>query len=92
MCIRDRLRAKLSRSRRPLTDEAILAVLERESAAAGRQKPLPVYTAAVGSPMIVGAIKPTLLLPELELSTAVSYTHLRLHPRCRRGHHPGYRR
>lgn len=63
------LRAKLSRSRRPLTDEAILAVLERESAAAGRQKPLPVYTAAVGSPMIVGAIKPTLLLPKLELST-----------------------
>lgn len=63
------LRAKLSRSRRPLTDEAILAVLEKESAAAGRQKPLPVYTAAVGSPMIVGAIKPTLLLPELELST-----------------------
>lgn len=62
------LRAKLSRSCRPLSDEAILAVLEEESAAAGLKKPLPVYTAAVGSPMIVGAIKPTLLLPEMELT------------------------
>lgn len=80
------LRAKLSRSRRPLTDEAILAVLERESAAAGRQKPLPVYTAAVGSPMIVGAIKPTLLLPELELSTeqlSLVFRHELIHYRRR---------
>lgn len=80
------LRAKLSRSRRPLTDEAILAVLEKESAAAGRQKPLPVYTAAVGSPMIVGAIKPTLLLPELELSTeqlSLVFRHELIHY-CRR--------
>lgn len=80
------LRAKLSRSRRPLTDEAILAVLEKESAAAGRQKPLPVYTAAVGSPMIVGAIKPTLLLPELELSTeqlSLVFRHELIHYRRR---------
>lgn len=80
------LRVKLSRSRRPLTDEAILAVLERESAAAGRQKPLPVYTAAVGSPMIVGAIKPTLLLPELELSTeqlSLVFRHELIHYRRR---------
>lgn len=80
------LRAKLSRSRRPLTDEAILAVLERESAAAGRQKPLPVYTAAVGSPMIVGAIKPTLLLPEMELSTeqlSLVFRHELIHYRRR---------
>lgn len=80
------LRAKLSRSRRPLTDEAILAVLERESAAAGRQKPLSVYTAAVGSPMIVGAIKPTLLLPELELSTeqlSLVFRHELIHYRRR---------
>lgn len=80
------LRAKLSRSRHPLTDEAILAVLERESAAAGRQKPLPVYTAAVGSPMIVGAIKPTLLLPELELSTeqlSLVFRHELIHYRRR---------
>ena len=80
------LRAKLSRSRRPLTDEAILAVLERESATAGRQKPLPVYTAAVGSPMIVGAIKPTLLLPELELSTeqlSLVFRHELIHYRRR---------
>lgn len=80
------LRAKLSRSRRPLTDEAILAVLEKESAAAGRQRPLPVYTAAVGSPMIVGAIKPTLLLPELELSTeqlSLVFRHELIHYRRR---------
>lgn len=80
------LRAKLSRRRRPLTDEAILAVLEKESAAAGRQKPLPVYTAAVGSPMIVGAIKPTLLLPELELSTeqlSLVFRHELIHYRRR---------
>lgn len=80
------LRAKLSRSRRPLTDEAILAVLERESAAAGLRKPLPVYTAAVGSPMIVGAIKPTLLLPELELSTeqlSLVFRHELIHYRRR---------
>lgn len=80
------LRAKLSRSRRPLGDEAILAVLEKESAAAGRQKPLPVYTAAVGSPMIVGAIKPTLLLPELELSTeqlSLVFRHELIHYRRR---------
>ena len=80
------LRAKLSRSRRPLTDEAILAVLERESAAAGRQKPLPVYTAAVGSPMIVGAIKPTLLLPELELTAeqlSLVFRHELIHYRRR---------
>lgn len=80
------LRAKLSRSRRPLTDEAILAVLEKESAAAGRQKPLPVYTAAVGSPMIVGAIKPTLLLPEMELSTeqlSLVFRHELIHYRRR---------
>ena len=80
------LRAKLSRSRRPLTDEAILAVLERESAAAGRQKPLPVYTAAVGSPMIVGAIKPTLLLPEMELTAeqlSLVFRHELIHYRRR---------
>lgn len=80
------LRAKLSRSRRPLTDEAILAVLERESAAAGLRKPLQVYTAAVGSPMIVGAIKPTLLLPELELSTeqlSLVFRHELIHYRRR---------
>lgn len=80
------LRAKLSRSRRPLTDEAILAVLQKESAAAGRQKPLPVYTAAVGSPMIVGAIKPTLLLPEMELSTeqlSLVFRHELIHYRRR---------
>ena len=80
------LRAKLSRSRRPLTDEAILAVRERESAAAGLKKPLPVYTAAVGSPMIVGAIKPTLLLPELELSTeqlSLVFRHELIHYRRR---------
>lgn len=80
------LRAKLSRSRRPLTDEAILAVLEKESAAAGLRKPLPVYTAAVGSPMIVGAIKPTLLLPELELSTeqlSLVFRHELIHYRRR---------
>ena len=80
------LRAKLSRSRRPLTDEAILAVLEKESAAAGLKKPLPVYTAAVGSPMIVGAIKPTLLLPELELSTeqlSLVFRHELIHYRRR---------
>lgn len=80
------LRAKLSRSRRPLTDEAILAVLERESAAAGLRKPLPVYTAAVGSPMIVGAIKPTLLLPEMELSTeqlSLVFRHELIHYRRR---------
>lgn len=80
------LRAKLSRSRRPLTDEAILAVLEKESAAAGQQKPLPVYTVAVGSPMIVGAIKPTLLLPELELSTeqlSLVFRHELIHYRRR---------
>lgn len=80
------LRAKLSRSRRPLTDEAILAVLEKESAAAGRQKPLPVYTAAVGSPMIVGAIKPTLLLPEMELTAeqlSLVFRHELIHYRRR---------
>lgn len=80
------LRAKLSRSRRPLTDEAILAVLERESAAAGLRKPLQVYTAAVGSPMIVGAIKPTLLLPEMELSTeqlSLVFRHELIHYRRR---------
>ena len=80
------LRAKLSRSRRPLGDEAILAVLEKESAAAGRQKPLPVYTAAVGSPMIVGAIKPTLLLPELELTAeqlSLVFRHELIHYRRR---------
>ena len=80
------LRAKLSRSRRPLADEAILAVLERESAAAGRQKPLPVYTAAVGSPMIVGAIKPTLLLPEMELTAeqlSLVFRHELIHYRRR---------
>lgn len=80
------LRAKLSRSRRPLGDEAILAVLEKESAAAGLKKPLPVYTAAVGSPMIVGAIKPTLLLPELELSTeqlSLVFRHELIHYRRR---------
>lgn len=80
------LRAKLSRSRRPLGDEAILAVLEKESAAAGRQKPLPVYTAAVGSPMIVGAIKPTLLLPEMELTAeqlSLVFRHELIHYRRR---------
>ena len=80
------LRAKLSRSRRPLTDEAILAVLERESVAAGLRKPLQVYTAAVGSPMIVGAIKPTLLLPEMELSTeqlSLVFRHELIHYRRR---------
>lgn len=80
------LRAKLSRSRRPLTDEAILAVLERESAAAGLRKPLPVYTAAVGSPMIVGAIKPTLLLPEMELTAeqlSLVFRHELIHYRRR---------
>lgn len=79
------LRAKLSRSR-PLGDEAILAVLEKESAAAGRQKPLPVYTAAVGSPMIVGAIKPTLLLPEMELTAeqlSLVFRHELIHYRRR---------
>ena len=80
------LRAKLSRSRRPLTDEAILAVRERESAAAGLKKPLPVYTAAVGSPMIVGAIKPTLLLPEMELTAeqlSLVFRHELIHYRRR---------
>lgn len=80
------LRAKLSRSRRPLGDEAILAVLEKESAAAGRQKPLPVYTAAVGSPMIVGAIKPTLLLPEIsftEEQLSLVFRHELIHYRRR---------
>lgn len=80
------LRAKLSRSRRPLGDEAILAVLEKESAAAGLKKPLPVYTAAVGSPMIVGAIKPTLLLPEMELTAeqlSLVFRHELIHYRRR---------
>lgn len=80
------LRAKLSRSRRPLTDEAILAVLERESVAAGLRKPLQVYTAAVGSPMIVGAIKPTLLLPEMELTAeqlSLVFRHELIHYRRR---------
>lgn len=59
------LRIRLRRSRRPVTDEAVLAVLEQETAAAGLAGVLPVYTAAVGSPMIVGAVKPTLLLPQM---------------------------
>ena len=62
------LRIKLHRSRRPVTEERTLAALEKETAAAGLRKALPVYTAAVGSPMIVGAVKPTLLLPEMEFT------------------------
>ena len=62
------LRIKLRRSRRPVTEERILAALEKETAAAGLRKSLPVYTAAVGSPMIVGAVRPTLLLPEMEFT------------------------
>ena len=61
-------------------------MLERESAAAGLRKPLQVYTAAVGSPMIVGAIKPTLLLPEMELSTeqlSLVFRHELIHYRRR---------
>lgn len=80
------LRVKLRRSRRPAADDAVLAVLEREAAAAGLGKALPVYTAAVGSPMIVGAVKPTLLLPEMDFSEgqlALVFRHELIHYRRR---------
>ena len=63
------MKGRLSRSRRPLTDKTALAVLQTEAAAAGLKKPLPAYTAAVGSPMIVGAVRPVLLLPEITFTT-----------------------
>ena len=80
------LRVKLHRSRRPVTEERVLAVLEKETAAAGLGKVLPVYTAAVGSPMIVGAIKPTLLLPAMDFSAeqlSLVFRHELIHYRRR---------
>lgn len=80
------LRVKLHRSRRPVTEERVLAVLEKETAAAGLGKVLPVYTAAVGSPMIVGAIRPTLLLPGMDFSTeqlSLVFRHELIHYRRR---------
>ena len=57
------LRVTLRRSCRPVTGEKIQALLQKETAAAGLERVMPVYTAAVGSPMIVGAVRPVLLLP-----------------------------
>ncbi len=62
------LRRKLRRSSRLVTEEKILALLEKETAAVGLQKVLPIYTAEIGSPMIVGAAKPVLLLPEISFT------------------------
>lgn len=62
------LRVTLRRSCRPVTGEKIQALLQKETAAAGLERVMPVYTAAVGSPMIVGAVKPVLLLPESDFS------------------------
>lgn len=62
------LRRKLRCSSRPVTEEKILALLEKETAAVGLQKVLPIYTAEIGSPMIVGAAKPVLLLPEISFT------------------------
>lgn len=62
------LRRKLRRSSRFVTEEKILALLEKETAAVGLQKVLPIYTAEIGSPMIVGAAKPVLLLPEISFT------------------------
>lgn len=62
------LRRKLRRSSRLVTEEKILALLEKEIAAVGLQKVLPIYTAEIGSPMIVGAAKPVLLLPEISFT------------------------
>lgn len=62
------LRRKLRCSSRLVTEEKILALLEKETAAVGLQKVLPIYTAEIGSPMIVGAAKPVLLLPEISFT------------------------
>ena len=62
------LRRKLRRRSRLVTEEKILALLEKETAAVGLQKVLPIYTAEIGSPMIVGAAKPVLLLPEISFT------------------------
>ena len=62
------LRRKLRRSSRLVTEEKILSLLEKETAAVGLQKVLPIYTAEIGSPMIVGAAKPVLLLPEISFT------------------------
>lgn len=59
---------KLRCSSRLVTEEKILALLEKETAAVGLQKVLPIYTAEIGSPMIVGAAKPVLLLPEISFT------------------------
>ena len=62
------LRRKLRCSSRLVTEEKILTLLEKETAAVGLQKVLPIYTAEIGSPMIVGAAKPVLLLPEISFT------------------------
>lgn len=62
------LRRKLRCSSRLVTEEKILALLEKETAAVGLQKVLPIYAAEIGSPMIVGAAKPVLLLPEISFT------------------------
>ena len=61
------LQARLRRSRRPVERPEVLALLAQAAGEAGVSGRLPgLYAAGVASPMIVGAVRPALLLPEME--------------------------